>query len=87
LTYGAVSTRRLIGGSVAPKPSSRSRVSSSHSQQCGLSEASDSQAQARREEALPHLADARESFQQLEAMPWLERLDALETSTRAEVTA
>jgi hypothetical protein len=43
--------------------------------------------QARREEALPLFADARESFQQLEAMPWLERLNALEAPPRAEVTA
>ena len=43
--------------------------------------------QARREEAVALLANARESFQQLEAVPWLERLNTLETPPRAEITA
>lgn len=41
----------------------------------------------RNEDAQPLLANAREVFERLEALPWLERLDALHGKTRTEIPA
>jgi hypothetical protein len=42
---------------------------------------------SRADEAEPLLAEARETFERLEANPWLERLDAARTRTPSAVTA
>jgi class 3 adenylate cyclase/tetratricopeptide (TPR) repeat protein len=42
-------------------------------------------AQARRDDAEPFLAEARETFERLGAKPWLDRLDAAQARTAAEV--
>jgi class 3 adenylate cyclase/tetratricopeptide (TPR) repeat protein len=44
-------------------------------------------ARGRNENAEPFLAEARATFERLEAKPWLERLDALEVDAPAEVPA
>jgi len=41
----------------------------------------------RANEAQPLLAEARETFERLEAKPWLERLDAIQAGARAEIPA
>jgi hypothetical protein len=43
--------------------------------------------QERRAEARPLLDQAREAFEQLRAMPWMERVDAIELGSAAEVPA
>jgi tetratricopeptide (TPR) repeat protein len=43
--------------------------------------------QSRAEDAEPLLAQARETFDLLDAKPWVKRLDALEAGTRAEIPA
>src|SRR5947207_3275893 len=42
-------------------------------------------ARGRPGDAQPLLAEARDTFEHLEAMPWLERVDALESGATAEV--
>ena len=42
-------------------------------------------ARGRPEDAQPLLAEARDTFERLEAVPWFERVDALESGTTAEV--
>ena len=44
-------------------------------------------AQARRDEAEPLLAEAREIFERLEAKPWLDRLEAVQAGTPIEIPA
>jgi len=44
-------------------------------------------AQGRAAEAEPLLAEARDTFEQLDAKPWLERVAAAESKPRAEVPA
>ena len=62
--------------SSAPPPSSASSAWSSTSPSRSSSTPSGSCRQGRRDEAEPLLAEARETFEQLEAAPWLERTAA-----------
>ena len=44
-------------------------------------------AEARRDEAEPLLAEAREIFERLEAKPWLDRLEAVQAGALTEISA
>src|SRR5262249_48005619 len=44
-------------------------------------------AQGRRDDAEPLLAEARETFERLQAPPWLDRLDAQSTEDRTAIRA